>query len=259
MERRGARIDKDFAMIPRMLLQCLAAGLALIALGAVPAAAQSEENGWREAPGVLPVGQADRVYGKADARFSLIVWLDPECPYCKLLGTQPQHVVDESGGRLNLAVRLYPLPFHGPNAVLASTTALCVGDQAGVTGYYKFLDEWMARTGSNGRGLTGGSANSDPVADLAAAVGARNRSALAGCTTSSKTTERLDRDVKAADAAGIEGTPAIALRDNRGGHTVMVSGAIGEDDMKSAIRTLAQIDDRARDPGSSGAVGGATH
>jgi protein-disulfide isomerase len=242
-----------------MLFRGVAAGMALIALNAPAARAQDDSGGWQEAPGVPPLAKADRVYGKADARFSLIIWLDPECPYCKVLGSLPQHVVDGSGGRVNLAVRLYPLPFHGPNAVLASTMALCVGDQAGVAGYYRFLDAWMARTGSNGRGVTGGAGSSDPVADLAAAAGARDRDALVGCTTSSETGERLARDVKAGDEAGIEGTPAIALRDNHGGHTIMVSGAIGEDDMRNAIRVLGQVDD-GKDPnaGARGAANGAT-
>ena len=246
-------------LIPRLLTQGLAAGAALVALCAVPASAQDDESGWKEAPGVEAVGKQDRLYGAPDARFSLIVWLDPECPYCKVLGTQPEHVVDGSHGRVNLAVRLYPLPFHGPNAVLASATALCVGDQAGATGYYRFLAAWMAKTGSNGRGIGDGAGNSDPVADLAAAAGARNRDALAGCTTSGKTNDRLARDVNAGNAAGIEGTPAIALRDNRVGHTIMVSGAVSEEDMQNAIRVLGQIDDGKAPADASGAPGGATH
>ena len=235
-------------MMPRLLFQSLVASAAL---ATTPACAQDGENGWKEAPPVTPLGNQDRIYGKAEARFSLIVWLDPECPYCKVLGSQPQHVVDQSGGRVNLAVRLYPLPFHGPNAVLAARTALCVADQAGVAGYYRFLDTWMAKTGSNGRGLGAGHGDSDPVADLAAAAGARNRDELAGCTASSQTGERLAKDVKAGDAAGIEGTPAIVVRDNRVGHAIMVSGTLGEDDMLNAIRVLGQVDD-GKHPGDSG-------
>jgi protein-disulfide isomerase len=245
-------------MMPRLLFKTLFAGAVLMASGITPACAQDDQTGWKEAPSVTPLGKADRIYGKPQARFSLIVWLDPECPYCKVLGSQPEHVVDQSGGQVNLAVRLYPLPFHGPNAVLAASTALCVADQAGVAGYYRFLDAWMARTGSNGRGLGASAGNSDPVADLAAAAGARNRDELAGCTASNETGERLAREVKAGDVAGIEGTPAIALRDNRVGHTIMVSGAIGEDDMQFAIRMLGQIDDGKAPAGSSDGVAGGT-
>jgi protein-disulfide isomerase len=227
-----------------------AAGMALAAPVAL-AQDGGDTPGWQEAPGVIPVGKMDRLYGKPDARFSLIIWLDPECPYCKLLGAQPEHIVDSSAGRVNLAVRLYPLPFHGPNAILASSTALCVAEQAGATGYYRFLSAWMARTGSNGRGIGAGDGRDDPVAAMAVAAGARNLDKLAGCTASDQTAARLAAEMKSGDLAGIEGTPAIAVRDNRQGHTIMVSGAIGEDDMRNAIRLLAHADDDTGVPGGA--------
>ena len=240
-------------MVLRWVLQgVMTAGLVLIA---PLAQAQDDPDtvGWQEAPRVSAIGAQDRLYGKPGARFSLIVWLDPECPYCKLLGKQPEHVVDDSKGRVNLVVRLYPLSFHGPNALLASTTALCVADQSGAAGYYRFLAAWMARTGSNGKGIGNGDGRDDPVAEMAAAAGARDRDKLAGCTTSDKTSARLGAEMNDAERAGIEGTPAIALRDNRVGHSIMVSGAIGEDDMRNGLRLLAQTDDKP-----AGASGGAT-
>jgi len=241
-----------------MKLRWVLHGLAVAGLAAsapVAAAQDSDDTvGWQEAPGVIPVGKLDRLYGKPDARFSLIIWLDPECPYCKLLGAQPEHVVDTSAGHVNLAVRLYPLPFHGPNAILAASTALCVADQAGPTAYYRFLGAWMAKTGSNGKGIAAGDGREDPVAAMAAAAGARDLDALAGCTASDKTAQRLAGEMKSGDLAGIEGTPAIAVRDNRQGHTIMVSGAIGEQDMRDAIRLLGHAGEEANP-----VPGGATH
>jgi protein-disulfide isomerase len=219
--------------------------------GAVPAHAQDDDNalGWMEAPEVQAVGPADRLYGKPGARFSLIVWLDPECPYCKVLGRQPEHVVDSGKDRVNLVVRLYPLPFHGANAVRASVTALCVADQAGARGYYRFLDDWLDRTASNGRGIGSGEGREDPVVALAVAAGARDRQRLATCARADRTRARLTAEMKAADDAGIEGTPQIALRDNRTGHTISVSGAISEDDMRDGIRMLREADDNVGEPG----------
>jgi len=238
----------------RLLSRALAPALGvIIAVSSLapPARAQDDDNalGWMEAPDVTPVGPADRLYGKPGARFSLIVWLDPECPYCKVLGRQPEHVVDSGKDKVNLAVRLYPLPFHGVTAVRASLTALCVADQAGATGYYRFLDDWLDRTASNGRGIGSATGRADPVVALAAAAGARDRQRLAACTRSQATNARLDAEMKAADTAGIEGTPQIALRDNRTGHTITVSGAISEDDMREGIRLLRQADDTQGEPG----------
>lgn len=233
------------------LLRLLMAPM-LLAFGAPAMAQDDDAGGWHEAPGVGAVGKDDRLYGHGDARFSLIIWLDPECPYCKLLGDKPERVVDGSAGRVNLVVRLYPLPFHGPNAVLASTTALCVAEQAGAAGFYRFLNGWMAKTGGNGRGIAAIGID-DPVAALAASAGAKDSNALAGCTTADRTGRKLAAEMKAAEVAGIEGTPQIALRDNRVGHTITISGAIGEDDMKNAVKVLGEFDDH---PGAAGAPGG---
>jgi protein-disulfide isomerase len=234
-------------MMVQRLRALLLPAAALLMLGTPIARAQdddpNDDSGWQEAPGVSAVGKQDRVYGPANARFSLIIWLDPECPYCKVLGKQPQQVVDASGGRVNLAVRLYPLPMHGPNALMASITALCVADQAGAAGYYRFLDAWMERTASNGRGIGPGTGAGDPVADLAAASGARNRDALAGCSTSDQANQRLAFDMQSGDVAEIEGTPAIAVRDNRFGRAIMVSGAVSAADMRDAIQALGHDDD----------------
>lgn len=214
---------------------------AVCAVLAPPLHAQQADEGasWRVATHVAPIGATDRVHGAAAAQISVIVWLDPECPYCKLLGAMPEQVVDQSGGKVNLAVRLYPLPFHGPNATLASLSALCVADQAGAAGFYRFLDGWLAATGGNGRGLpTAGSG--DPVADLAASAGARDLAALAACTTAPQTGTRLKAEMTAGETARVGGTPSIAVRNNATGETIMVDGAIGEDDMKAAINFMAK-------------------
>ena len=185
------------------------------------------------------------VHGPAKAAVSVIVWLDPECPYCKVLGMTPETVVDAAEGRVNLAVRLYPLPFHGANAMLASLSALCVGDQAGDAAYYHFLDGWLAMTGSNGQGIPAQPGqNGDPVAALARSAGALDSAALAACTTAPATSERLGEEMRSAQRANLGGTPAIAVRNNANGKTIMVAGAIGDDDLRAAIEYMAKQGDR---------------
>ena len=221
------------------------AGAALIAAPLTGAATLRAEDGqqpaWRVATDVSPIGAGDRVHGQTNASLSVIVWLDPECPYCKLFGTTPETVVDGTGGRVNLAVRLYPLPFHGPNAMLASLSALCVGDQGGDAAYYRFVDAWLAKTDSGGKGIpVGAASDGDPVAALARSAGARDSSALAACTTAPATAERLGEEMRGAQRAHMGGTPSIAVRNNASGKTIMVDGAIEADDLKAAIDFMAK-------------------
>lgn len=220
------------------LLRTLVAGAAALAVpGAVHAQDADREIAWRAAPSVDAVGTTDRVYGPAKADYTLIVWLDPECPYCKMIGAMPERVVEAANGRLNLAVRLYPLPFHGANAMIASASALCVADQVGAAGYYRFLDGYLAMTATNGKGLPGN--ESGAVTALASAAGAKDGAALALCSHANATAQRLSAEMKGADKAGISGTPAFAIRNNRTGETVLAEGALAEADVRAGINAMA--------------------
>ncbi|WP_408590793.1 DsbA family protein [Novosphingobium sp.] len=213
--------------------------LTLFSPAAPALAADTPDSGWRVATHVAPADAGDRVHGSATANLSVIIWLDPECPYCKTLGAMPQRVVDDLGTGVNLVVRLFPLPFHGQAAVQGSLASLCVGDQAGPDGYYRFLDGWLAATLGNGRGLPGASGHDDPLGLLAAQSGARDTSALVSCIGNQDTGRRLVQQMQAAEVAGVQGTPAIAIRDNRNGHTIMEDGAIAEADLRRAIAFLS--------------------
>lgn len=216
----------------------LLAASALAALAALPAMAQAEGGAiWREAGSVIPVDAArEPVYGQPSSDFSVIVWLDPECPYCKMLGRTPEKVVDASGGRVNLAVRLLPLPMHGRAAFVAAATAICVSRQTPPAGYYRFLDRYLELTRTNGAGLpdTGGTS----VEALAKEAGVKDLAALDACVHAPGTIQVLGEQFSAAGVAGVTGTPAIVVRDNRTGRIAMTEGAIPAAEITGIIRAL---------------------
>lgn len=61
--------------------------------------------------------------GRADARSKVIVFTDPECPYCKKLHIEMQEVVKADPG-IAFLIKLMPLKMH-PNAYGLSKTILC--------------------------------------------------------------------------------------------------------------------------------------
>ena len=61
--------------------------------------------------------------GKADAKSKVIVFTDPECPYCKKLHIEMQEVVKADPG-IAFLIKLMPLKMH-PNAYGLSKTILC--------------------------------------------------------------------------------------------------------------------------------------
>lgn len=61
--------------------------------------------------------------GKADAKNKVIVFTDPECPYCKKLHIEMQEVV-KADANIAFQIKLMPLAMH-PNAYGLSKTILC--------------------------------------------------------------------------------------------------------------------------------------
>lgn len=61
--------------------------------------------------------------GKADAKYKVIVFTDPECPYCKKLHIEMQEVV-KADANIAFQIKLMPLAMH-PNAYGLSKTILC--------------------------------------------------------------------------------------------------------------------------------------
>ncbi|WP_240481697.1 DsbA family protein [Novosphingobium fuchskuhlense] len=223
------------------LLKTMMAGAALLAAPMAASAQEDDQGGWHVATKVPPIGPGDRIHGPVRADISVIVWLDPECPYCKQFGTTAETAIDNARGKANLAVRLFPLPFHGPNAMFASLSALCVGEQGGDPAYYRYLDGWLARTATNGAGLPAEPGQGgDPAIALATAAGARDTAALASCTAAPATAERLNEEMRGAQRAGLAGTPSIAVRNNLSGRTIMVDGAVGADDLEAAIAYMGK-------------------
>lgn len=61
--------------------------------------------------------------GTADAKTKVIVFTDPECPYCKKLHVEMQEVV-KADPNISFLIKLMPLKMH-PNAYGLSKTILC--------------------------------------------------------------------------------------------------------------------------------------
>lgn len=201
------------------------------------AAAQANTSMWHGAGKVVPVDPTrEPVYGKPAADFSLIVWIDPECPYCKDLGRTPEKVVDASDGQVNLAVRLMPLSFHGRAAFISSATAICIGQQVSAAGYYRFLGRYLALTRTNGAGLPETPGQSTEA--LAREAGVTDLAALDRCVHAPETIQQMGQGYQAATDAGVAGTPAIVVRDNLTGEVAMADGAISGPDMTLMIRAM---------------------
>lgn len=191
---------------------------------------------------IHPLGKGDRIYGSENAKVSIIVMSDPECPYCQRFGGVPEKAVDQLQGLANAAVRLFPLDFHGQKALDASLAALCVADQAGVRGYYAFYDGYLAATQGNGRGIPDGKGKrsaANVLGKLLKAAGVTDSGKFKACQQAGETRQRLEAEFNAAVEAGTNGTPYVVLRNNESGEVRVAGGMVPVEALVEAVRAMA--------------------
>jgi protein-disulfide isomerase len=87
--------------------------------------------------------------GAANARVTVQIFSDFECPFCSRIEPTLSTLVERYGSRVRFVWRDYPLPFH-QNAMLAAEAAQEVFAQLGNDGFWRFHDVLM----ENQRALT---------------------------------------------------------------------------------------------------------
>lgn len=172
---------------------------------------------------------SDFVYGSRDAKVTLISYLDYECPFCAKFLPVALQAVDDSGGQLNLVLRLYPLDFH-PHADLLANAAVCVGDQAGSDGFYRFSSAIFAagRIPDDAMGL---------VKKLAAPL-KLDAAKFETCVKDRKLGDKVKASTAEAIAIGVAGTPSTVIYDSRSKKARFVAGIKKIDELKQEVAGL---------------------
>jgi len=140
--------------------------------------------------------------GSAAAPVTIQVFSDFECPFCAQAVPVLREVEGEFGGNVRIVWHDFPLPAH-QHAELAAVAGVLVFRERGGAAFWRYhdaifdaapggLDEKLVRTLAKREGV-------DPARiDAALPTGADGR---------------LAADVRIAEAAGVEGTPAFIVND----------------------------------------------
>lgn len=184
-----------------------AAGMRL-APGSAPAAATSPDAAeWpatRVEASKVPVPPPDaRTRGPASAPVTIQVFSDFECPYCAHAAPIVRELEREFGAAIRVVWHDFPLPGHA-HARRAAATGLEVYAQRGGAAFWRFHDALLV---AQARGL-------DPAVIEALALEqgvdlARLQSTLASGVHEA----RIDADIRAGEAVGVNGTPAFLVND----------------------------------------------
>lgn len=153
-------------------------------------------------PDTIQIEATGIVRGDADAPVTMVEFLDYQCPFCRKFHaeTMPSLLDDYVDTRkLRIVLRDHPLPMH-EHAMPAARAARCAEAQD-PQAFWRFSDALLG---------TDEAPNATAIGELAEDVGL-DRAALTDCMASGRYDEAIQADKKAANTAGLSGTPAFII------------------------------------------------
>lgn len=166
------------------------------------------------------------LYGKADARFTIVEYADLECPFCQSHVPMLRRWID-ANPEVNLQWHHLPLSMHEPAATRQARLAECAGETGGHAAFWDAIGWIYQHTRGDGQGIP----------DDLQFPG--TTPALRSCLDSTRPEGIVQ--VQAAEAAqqGIAATPTLRLRDRDTGKTLVLHGPVEGDALLSALDLLA--------------------
>ncbi|MBO9333215.1 disulfide bond formation protein DsbA [Achromobacter pulmonis] len=165
-------------------------------------------------------------YGAANPRFTLVLYADLECPYCKAYVPQVMAWVDRHP-ETRLRWHHLPLPTHEPTATRLASLAECVGKSGGQGAFWQAVAWIYQHTRSDGLGLPDGTRYPGLTP------------ALQACLDDEHATAVDQAQARDGARAGIAATPTVRVRDESTGQSLLLPGPVEDDALLSALDLLA--------------------
>lgn len=217
------------------------------------AAIDQEKKNKESAKDIVGFSEKEHYLGDKTARYSVIVYEDMECPFCKVYAEVPPIVISKLKD-VNFVSRPNPLQFHMPAAAKEAVLAECVANELGNDGYFKFTREIFKNTLTNGQGLPAlptdyqfkGTVEEKTVFQelkspekalfaVAKETGVKDISQTSACYKDVNTSLSLQTLIQYSANHGITGTPTTILKDNQTGKSEMLPGVMSEEELTSKL------------------------
>ncbi|WP_238897629.1 DsbA family protein [Achromobacter xylosoxidans] len=164
--------------------------------------------------------------GAADARFTIVLYADLECPYCKAYSPYLRQWVDTQLD-VNLHWHHLPLAVHEPAASTEARLTECAAESGGHRAFWQAVEWIYMHTRSDGQGLPNGLRYPDltPVIEQ--------------CLASERPDAAIRAQAEEAMKSGVTATPSVRLLDRHTGQAILLQGPIEGDSLLSAMDMLA--------------------
>lgn len=168
--------------------------------------AEIARNAMKPKIDVAPVTNADHIQGSVNAKTKLIVYTDPECPFCKMFHTTTKALYDQEKVKGDLAIvyRMFPLESLHPKAPKISEAFECAAEVGGNDSFWKYADKVFAYKPAG---------NNFDLSKLYSFASEINLDAakFKTCLDSEKYKTKVTEGIVAGSKAGAQGTPYSVL------------------------------------------------
>lgn len=153
--------------------------------------------------------------GPADAKVTVVEFLDPECESCAAVAPQVKSLLKEYDGRVRFVVRYMPL--HR-NAKIAAQYMEAAGEQGK---YWEMMEKMFAMQGEWGEKHGPAGHNPAPTAPVSVMFEKYGQeigldiSQLNSAAGQRKYAEKAERDLRDGQAVGVRGTPTFFVNGRR--------------------------------------------
>ncbi|TNL09710.1 disulfide bond formation protein DsbA [Kosakonia cowanii] len=165
-------------------------------------------------------------YGKSESAFTIVLYADLECPYCKAYYPRLKGWIDHHP-EVSLEWSHLPLAMHEPAATQQARLAECAGEVNGSAAFWESVTWIYEHTRSDGFGLP---ANTS--------YPGLNR-AMNACLNSQRPDEQIQKQASEGARNGIDATPTVKVINARSGESLVLSGPVEGDVLLSAMDLLS--------------------
>lgn len=219
LRKRAGRLPR----LPWVVAGILVAGLLGWLLYRTPGAPAPRTG--PEAAQVHPAGPPWR-HGPADARFTLTLYADLECPFCKAYYPTLVAWID-AHPEARLRWHHLPLAMHDPEASRLARVAECAGEAQGHEAFFGAIAWLYQNTRGDGQGL--------PTDQAWPGL----TTAMRACLDSDRPAAIVRAQADEALRSGINATPTVRLDDGLTGKSLLLHGPVEGDALLSALDLVA--------------------
>lgn len=167
--------------------------------------------------------------GNPEGRFTLTLYADLECPFCRAYFPVLKRWVS---GNADVALQWHhqPLAAHEPAASTEARLAECAAEAGGHAAFWQAVEWVYAHTRGDGQGLPDGLRypGSTP--------------AIEQCLATERPSAVIRSQAEEAAKSGVTATPSLRVRDRETGKTILLQGPVEGDALLSAMDMLAAGD-----------------